>query len=118
MELTPEELFGVSDGKPIFCYFCGKQILFYNEKESDCLCVHSLDGNHENWDSRNKVPAHIGCHVSFHRTGRSNGKLPKNFWKSMPKNMREVVEKMNIAWQFTEEELKEMEKVKGGCKCE
>lgn len=41
------------------CYFCGKTIL-------EDLVVHSLDGDHENWDPANKVDAHRSCHSGFH----------------------------------------------------
>jgi len=55
---------------PLPCHFCGKDITEkYAEKHggnSETIIFHSLDGNHDNWDPSNKVPAHRGCHTSFH----------------------------------------------------
>jgi len=52
---------------PQICHFCGKEITKkYYDKSSESLVFHSLDGNHDNWDPSNKVPAHHGCHVGWH----------------------------------------------------
>lgn len=50
---------------PKLCYFCGEEIV-KRGRESDSLCVHSLDGNHDNWDPDNKVPTHKKCHTEYH----------------------------------------------------
>lgn len=58
--------------RPIRCHFCGKEINKLSGKEQYNLAIHSLDGNHENWDPSNKVPAHQGCHSSYHSTGEKH----------------------------------------------
>lgn len=55
-------------GLPLICHFCGKKIVKYG-RESESLCIHSLDGDHDNWDPSNKVPAHKGCHGKYHKEG-------------------------------------------------
>ena len=50
---------------PQICYFCGEEITQFG-RESDSLCFHSLDGDHSNWDSSNKVPCHKRCHTCHH----------------------------------------------------
>ncbi len=54
---------------PQICYFCGEEIVKKYGAESDSLCFHSLDGDHDNWVPSNKVPAHCGCHITFHHKG-------------------------------------------------
>ncbi len=54
----------------ILCHFCGKQITKMDGVKSDSLIIHSLDGNHNNWDPTNKAPAHNGCHTSYHQKGK------------------------------------------------
>lgn len=58
----------------IRCYFCENEVTKLLGRDRDSLANHSLDGNHENWDSINKVPAHFGCHISFHNTGEGHGR--------------------------------------------
>lgn len=53
----------------LLCYFC-KKIVIKNGLESISLLIHSLDGNHDNWDPNNKVPTHKGCHQSYHISGK------------------------------------------------
>ena len=53
-------------GDPLLCHFCGEEITRLENLFSDSLVIHSLDGDHENWDPANKVPAHHGCHVTYH----------------------------------------------------
>ena len=65
--------------KPTICYFCGKPI---TAKKGDAigkssLVIHSLDGNHDNWDKDNKVSSHYGCHTKFHHTGSSRSEKTK-----------------------------------------
>lgn len=50
--------------KPIRCYFCGEKITKLEGKNAESLAIHSLDGNHENFDPDNKVPTHNSCHTS------------------------------------------------------
>lgn len=51
---------------PAYCYFCGEEITKFKGIKGDCVVIHSLDGNHNNWDKSNKVPAHRRCHSEFH----------------------------------------------------
>ena len=53
-------------GTPILCYFCGEEVNQLEGRDPESLAIHSLDGNHENWDPSNKVSAHLKCHTSFH----------------------------------------------------
>ncbi len=48
------------------CYFCGEQITKMSGMESKSLFIHSLDGDHGNWEPTNKVPTHHGCHARYH----------------------------------------------------
>lgn len=57
--------------KPILCHFCSKQIIKLDGVSSDSLIIHSLDGNHENWEPPNKVPCHQTCHISYHNKNSS-----------------------------------------------
>lgn len=50
----------------VVCHFCGEEITKLWGRESDALGIHSLDGNHNNWELENKVPAHNGCHSKYH----------------------------------------------------
>ena len=54
-------------GDPILCFFCEKEVTKLEGKQTDSLHIHSLDGDHENWNPTNKVPAHLGCHISHHK---------------------------------------------------
>lgn len=54
---------------PQICHFCKEEITIFG-KESESLCFHSLDDNHDNWAPSNKRPAHYGCHSSFHHKGK------------------------------------------------
>jgi hypothetical protein len=58
--------------KPAICYFCGEPITARkgDPRTKDSLDIHSLDGNHDNWEPSNKVPTHKKCHVSYHNTGK------------------------------------------------
>lgn len=58
--------------KEKICVFCGNPIIKMEGRDSDSLAVHSLDGNHNNWNSENKVFSHYGCHNRFHLTGDKN----------------------------------------------
>jgi len=59
---------------PYYCYFCGKKITKLKGMDKYSLVVHSLDGNHNNWNPENKVPAHNICHLEYH----SLNKPPKS----------------------------------------
>lgn len=64
------EIFRVrSFDEVIRCYFCGDEVTKLKGQNHNSLSIHSLDGNHENWNPINKVPAHIACHTSFHNLG-------------------------------------------------
>jgi len=52
--------------KPLSCYFCGDEIVQLTGRSPECLDIHSLDGNHENWDIKNKTPTHKTCHAEYH----------------------------------------------------
>jgi len=54
------------DGKKVICFLCGEEITKLQGKDSNSLALHSLDGNHSNWDPDNKVPTHFGCHMRYH----------------------------------------------------
>ncbi len=57
-------------GKPLLCHFCGREITKLDGQDTDSLVVHSVDGNHDNWDHSNKTPAHQCCHVTYHNIER------------------------------------------------
>ena len=63
--------------KPMLCYFCGEPVTVLKGKKAESIAIHSLDGNHENWDPPNKVPAHRACHSKWHSTGYRNPKRKK-----------------------------------------
>lgn len=67
--LEIEQRLNITITMPQTCHFCGEEIVKKYGRESESLCFHSLDGNHDNWDPANKVPAHIKCHTSFHKKG-------------------------------------------------
>lgn len=68
-------------GDNVICHFCGESITKKYGRDSESLDIHSLDGNHDNWDPDNKVPAHAGCHDSYHSTGERNVMYGKpNYW--------------------------------------
>ncbi len=56
------------------CHFCGKEVTNLERRHSDSLIIHSLDGNHRNWDHANKVPAHRACHNTHHFSGEKSVK--------------------------------------------
>lgn len=55
--------------RPIMCYFCREEVKKPRGVDSDSLLIHSIDGNHDNWNKENKVPAHRRCHGSHHNLG-------------------------------------------------
>lgn len=55
----------------LHCHFCGEEVTKFKGRDRDSLAIHSLDGDHENWDPQNKVPTHRGCHSRYHSTGES-----------------------------------------------
>ena len=65
----------------INCYFCGESIIKTKGQDKDALNIHSLDGNHNNWNEDNKVPTHRSCHSYFHsKTSNSAQHLEK--WRN------------------------------------
>ncbi len=68
---------------PILCVFCGKEITELKGQGSKSLALHSLDGNHDNWDPANKVPVHIACHTGFHVYQRMEKRHPELFLKQI-----------------------------------
>lgn len=67
--------------RPLNCHFCGEEIIEVGGRpRENSLVIHSLDGNHNNWDFENKVPAHNHCHASHHMSKKMIGERnPK--WK-------------------------------------
>lgn len=55
--------------KPLRCYFCEGLITVLKGKTWESIAIHSLDGNHDNWNPPNKTPSHRGCHSRWHSTG-------------------------------------------------
>ena len=56
----------------IRCHFCGEEVVKLDGKTGDAIHIHSIDGNHENWDPANKVPTHCACHISYHNLGEKS----------------------------------------------
>ena len=91
--------------KPAICFFDHRPIIKFEGWESDSLCIHSLDGNHENMAPENKEPAHIGCHSKFHNNDRNGEKNPMfevhRYGKDAPffgkKHKSETIEKIREA---------------------
>lgn len=52
------------------CHFCRKEVTVLEGHQRESLVIHSIDGDHENWDPQNKVPTHYGCHTTHHHTGK------------------------------------------------
>lgn len=78
------ELRNHTGNKPIPCFFCGQLITdLYGYGTSDCLEIHSLDGNHDNLARENKVPTHRKCHLKYH----NQGKKRKQHKKMLRKNV-------------------------------
>ena len=65
-----KRLFLDSLPKPILCYFCREEIVKLDGQESESLHIHSLDGNHDNWDFKNKVAIHGKCHAKLHHLNK------------------------------------------------
>lgn len=59
-------------GDDTTCHFCGEEIQGMLGRAPESLIIHSLDGDHDNWDPENKVPTHRGCHASYHMFGDNN----------------------------------------------
>jgi len=84
--LEIEQKLNITVSLPQICYFCKGDITTFGMK-SESLCFHSLDGNHNNWDPENKIPAHKNCHLRYHNEGDKNAS-----------KRSEVREKMSGAW--------------------
>jgi hypothetical protein len=52
-----------------YCYFCNEKIIKLTGTDSDSLCVHHLNGNHNDDRPANRVNAHNGCHIRYHKRG-------------------------------------------------
>ncbi len=65
-----------SSDEVLRCHFCNEAVTKLEGIARDAVAIHSLDGNHENWDPANKVPTHWGCHISFHNRGEKS-----HWWK-------------------------------------
>lgn len=101
----------LSIGKPILCYFCGKEIIILNGRpHGDSLVIHSLDGNHNNWDDNNKVPAHQTCHMSYSNIGntRNNGVNNHNYGKHLSEETKKKISVGNKGKIISEESRKKM----------
>ena len=88
---------------PQICFFCGELITKRGHK-GDCLIVHSLDGNHDNWESSNKVPTHRKCHNTIHLKGshrteetkRKMSDYTRRMWFNLsPEERAELMRKMS-----------------------
>jgi len=75
--LAIEKKLNITITIPQICYLCGEEITKKYGKDSDSLCFHSLDGNHDNWDPSNKRPTHKGCHGKYHRKGTHHSEETK-----------------------------------------
>lgn len=51
--------------KPLICSYC-EDLITKTGITAECLVYHSLNGNHDNWSSGNKVPVHRRYHPSLH----------------------------------------------------
>lgn len=70
-EAEYRERFIESLGDNVMCYFCGEEITKkYYDGTAESLTLHSLDGDHGNWEPTNKVPTHLRCHSRYHNTGK------------------------------------------------
>ena len=65
--LDPEKYKIILLEKPLTCYYC-EELIIVKGVTKNGLVFHSLDGNHDNWDSANKVPTHRKCHPKLHST--------------------------------------------------
>lgn len=117
---------------PQICYFCGEGIIKKRGQDRDCLCFHSVDGDHDNWAPSNKVPAHQGCHNSYHKEGDKNpAKRPdvrrklsnslkgKNVGDKNPSKRPEVKKKISEALkgrEFSDETRRRMSEAAKGRK--
>ncbi len=89
--------------KPLLCQFCGKEIINLKNSYSDSLVIHSLDGDHENWDPANKTPAHNGCHITYHQIMRGAMNLAKH---PMPPPMQPyLAPPLDVAMFFVDYDL-------------
>ena len=60
---------------PYRCYFCKQTITTLSGRNGkDTLVIHHKDGNSKNNTLKNLVPAHWGCHVSYHNMGNQHTK--------------------------------------------
>jgi len=99
-------------GESAPCYFCDNPITKMNGRDSNSLNIHSLDGNHDNLDKGNKVPAHKGCHLKHHNEGDKNAsKRPEvrakisnaKMGHEVSEETRGKISKANTGRQHTEE---------------
>lgn len=87
--------------RPILCYFCGKEITKLEGLDVDSLVFHSLDGNHDNWDPQNKVPAHHRCHLRYHTKGKNPvGEKGKLFRPKIQEDQRLIIVRALRAYLF------------------
>lgn len=49
-----------------YCFFCSKEIVKLTGCSSNSLCVHHINGNHNDDRPSNRANAHIGCHHRYH----------------------------------------------------
>ena len=84
--MSSQDRLGIELPQP--CYFCEEDILMRGGVDGRSLVVHSLDGNHDNWESANKVPTHKGCHIAYHR-GKDSVKVTSDTSMSLPYSIRD-----------------------------
>jgi len=61
-----------SGSETLICNFCERPIFYLRGRKGAALDIHSLDGNHENWDPINKVSSHRSCHARYHNVKQNN----------------------------------------------
>ncbi len=82
----------------LHCYFCDGEVSKLKGQDSDSLNIHSLDGNHDNWDPANKVPTHYWCHLSHHKSGEKNHQWLGDEASYHTKYMRKWRIRKNAEW--------------------
>lgn len=65
-ELEIEKKLNVTIHMPQICSYCDEEITEKYGLDGECLIIHSIDGNHDNWTMHNKTPMHKRCHMSHH----------------------------------------------------
>ena len=88
--LAENELPCWEEGINAECFFCGEEITNFNGTAPDAVNIHSVDGDHDNWEKDNKVPVHHKCHLSYHGRNRSKESKAKQIRTLRETNRRDV----------------------------